>query len=112
NRLEVPLLDVSLFKVPAFSGALVADVLAIFGFLGLLFFFSQYLQLVRGYWPLRAGIAELPATVTSVLVVALIGLLLSRLGAGRAIGLGLMVAAAGLAVMGVTVDLESYWGLG
>ena len=97
---------------PAFSGALAANVLAIFGFLGLLFFFSQYLQLVRHYGPLKAGIAELPATFTSVLVVALIGILLTRLGAGRAIGLGLLVAALGLALMGLSVDLSSYWGLG
>ncbi|WP_026267718.1 MFS transporter [Micromonospora sp. CNB394] len=112
NRLEVPLLDVSLFKVPAFSGALAANVLAIFGFLGLLFFFSQYLQLVRGFGPLKAGVAELPGTLAAVLVVALIGILLSRLGAGRAIALGLLVAAVGLAVMGASVDLRSYWGLG
>ena len=112
NRLDVPLLDVSLFKVPAFSGALAANVLALFGFLGLLFFFSQYLQLVRHYGSLKAGIAELPATFTSVLAVALIGILLTRLGAGRAIGLGLLVAAAGLTVMGASVDLASYWGLG
>ncbi|MEV4271741.1 MFS transporter [Micromonospora aurantiaca (nom. illeg.)] len=112
NRLAVPLLDVSLFKVPAFSGALAANVLAIFGFLGLLFFFSQYLQLVRGFGPLKAGAAELPGTLAAVLVVALIGVLLSRLGAGRAIGLGLLVAAVGLAVMGTSVDFRSYWGLG
>ncbi|MBQ1046640.1 MULTISPECIES: MFS transporter [unclassified Micromonospora] len=112
NRLAVPLLDVSLFKVPAFSGALAANVLAIFGFLGLLFFFSQYLQLVRGFGPLKAGAAELPGTLAAVLVVALVGVLLSRLGAGRAIGLGLMVAAAGLTVMGLSVDLRAYWGLG
>ncbi|MFY1657419.1 MFS transporter [Micromonospora sp. WMMD1274] len=112
NRLAVPLLDVSLFRVPAFSGALAANVLAIFGFLGLLFFFSQYLQLVRGFGPLKAGAAELPGTLAAVLVVALIGVLLARLGAGRAIGLGLMAAAVGLAVMGMSVDLRSYWGLG
>lgn len=112
TRLTVPLLDVSLFRLPAFSGALAANVLALFGFLGLLFFFSQYLQLVRGYGPLRAGLAEMPATVASVIVVALVGLLLAKLGAGRAIGLGLGVAAAGLAVMAGTTHWDSYWGLG
>lgn len=112
TRLAVPLLDVTLFRVPAFSGALFSNVLALFGFLGLLFFFSQYLQLVRGYGPLEAGLAELPATISSIVVVALIGVLLARLGAGRAIGLGLAVAAAGLTVMAATTQWESYWGLG
>lgn len=112
HRLEVPLLDVSLFRLPAFSGAIAANVLAIFGFLGLLFFFSQYLQLVRGYGPLKAGVAELPATLTSVLVVAVVGVLLARFGAGRSIGGGLLVAAGGLVIVGAGVDLAGYWGLG
>lgn len=111
NRLAVPLLDVSLFKLPAFSGAIMANVLALFGFLGLLFFFSQYLQLVRGYGPLKAGLAELPATIASVAVIAVIGILLTRMGAGRAIGLGLAVAALGLAIIAGTSQWDTYWGL-
>ncbi|WP_415629981.1 MFS transporter [Nocardioides dubius] len=110
--LEVPLLDVSLFKVPAFSGALAANVLAIFGFLGLLFFFSQYLQMVRGFGPLKAGLAELPATIASMAVVVLIGWLLAKLGAGQAIGAGLLAAALGLAVIATTTSWQTYWGLG
>lgn len=112
RRLETPFLDVTLFQVPAFSGALLAQVLAIFGFMGLLFFYSQYLQLVREFSPLLAGIAELPAMVTSVLVVAVVGILLTRLGAGRAISLGLSVTALGLIIMAATVDVASYLGLG
>ncbi|MFC6154780.1 MFS transporter [Nocardioides yefusunii] len=110
--LDVPLLDVSLFRVPAFAGALGANVLAIFGFLGLLFFFSQYLQMVRGYSPLRAGIAEMPAMVSSMVVVLLIGWFLARFGAGRSIGIGLMTAALGLAVVAATGAADTYWGLG
>jgi DHA2 family multidrug resistance protein-like MFS transporter len=45
RRLENPLLDVELFRIPAFSGAVIANVIAIFSLTGLLFFFSQYLQL-------------------------------------------------------------------
>lgn len=112
NRLDVPLLDVSLFKLPAFSGALGANILALFAFLGLLFFFSQYLQMVRGYGPLKAGLAEMPATIASVVVIALVGVMLRKVGAGRSIGLGLGVAALGLAVMSLTTSWESYWGLG
>lgn len=112
RRLEVPLLDVSLFRVRAFSGAIAANVLAIFGFLGLLFFFSQYLQMVRGHGPLKAGLAELPATVASLVVVALVGVALARLGVGRAISLGLAVAGVGLAVTGAATAWSGYAGLG
>jgi DHA2 family multidrug resistance protein-like MFS transporter len=97
-----PLLDVSLFRSPAFSGAVAANTISIFGFVGLLFFFSQYLQLVRGLSPLRAGMVELSATVSSILVIAVAGVALRRLGRGRAISLGLALGAVGLAVLAVT----------
>ncbi|WP_435747110.1 MFS transporter [Nocardioides sp. SYSU DS0663] len=112
SRLAVPLLDVSLFRIPAFAGAVGVNTLSIFAFLGLLFFYSQYLQLVRGFGPLKAGVAELPATIASVVVIALIGALVTRLGAGRSIGVGLLTSAIGLAGIGLTASWDSYWGLG
>ena len=111
-RLPHPLLDVSLFKVPAFSGSVLADGISFFAFMGLLFFFSQYLQLVRGYGPLQAGAAELPLTIASMLVVLIIGLIVAWIGRGRAIGLGLGVGAAGLVGLGLTLTLPGYWGIG
>lgn len=111
-RLPHPLVDLSLFKVPAFAGSVVANGLSIFAFMGLLFFFSQYLQLVRGYGPLQAGAAELPSTIASMAVVTVIGILVAWLGRGRAIGLGLAVGALGLAGIGFTLTWPSYWGIG
>ncbi|MFI1461460.1 MFS transporter [Nocardia carnea] len=112
QQLTDPLLDISLFRLPAFSGAVAANGLAIFAFVGLLFFFSQYLQLVRQYGPLQAGLAELPTTLASMAVIAFVAVLSARLGAGRAIGLGLAVAAIGLAGIGLTTSQTTYWGLG
>lgn len=111
-RLPHPLLDITLFRVPAFSGAVAANGLAIFAFVGLLYFFSQYLQLVREYGPLRAGLAELPTTLASMVVILFVGFLAVRLGAGRAISLGLAVGALGLAGIGLTAFHAPYWGLG
>lgn len=111
-RLAHPLLDITLFRVPAFAGSVASNGLAIFAFVGLLYFFSQYLQLVRGYGPLRAGLAELPTTLAAMAVVAVVGVLAARLGAGRAIGLGLAFGALGLAGIALTVTGFPYWGLG
>jgi DHA2 family multidrug resistance protein-like MFS transporter len=102
RHLTRPLLDVSLFRSPAFSGAVIANTLSIFGFVGLLFFFSQYLQLVRGLSPLRAGLVELSATISSILVIVVAGAALRGLGRGRAISLGLLLGGIGLAVLAVT----------
>ncbi|MFJ4036507.1 MFS transporter [Microbacterium sp. NPDC090007] len=108
RRLETPLIDVRLFRIPAFSGAVAAITLTIFAFTGLLYFFSQYLQLVRGLGPFLAGVAELPMTVASMLVVVVVGLLVGRLGRGRAISSGLTIAAIGLAALAVAEGLEGY----
>lgn len=110
--LKTPMVDISLFRIPAFSGAVAANTLSIFAFLGVLFFFSQYLQLVRGYSPFWAGMAEMPATIASLAVVAVVGLALSKLGRGRAIAAGLFVGALGLAALGVTEGLPHYLGIG
>ncbi|MCF6523160.1 MFS transporter [Streptomyces sp. JJ36] len=60
-RLDAPLLDMRLFRHRGFSGAVLADLLTIFGLAGLVFFLSQFLQLVQGRSPFEAGLAELPA---------------------------------------------------
>ncbi|WP_433349962.1 MFS transporter [Micromonospora sp. CA-111912] len=108
RRLTYPLVDVSLFRMPAFAGAVSANTISIFAFSGLLFFFSQYLQLVRGFSPLQAGIAELPSTIAAIGVIFFVGALITRLGRGPAIGAGLLVAALGLVLLAVAEGLPTY----
>ncbi|MFD4676274.1 MFS transporter [Lentzea sp. NPDC058450] len=96
-----PMIDVALFRNPAFSGAVGASMIAIFALTGLVFFLSQYFQNVLGYSPLEAGLRELPLGLAGVLVVAAIGPVVRLVGRGRAIALGLLVAAAGLTIVSV-----------
>ncbi|WP_431920155.1 MFS transporter [Micromonospora wenchangensis] len=109
RRLDQPMLDVELFGNPAFLGAVVANVIAIFALVGMLFFFSQYLQFARGFSPLQAGLAELPATLASIVVVVIIALVVARFGRGRAIALGLGLAAAGLAGVAAAAHAPYLW---
>ena len=111
RRLTVPLIDLELFKIPAFSGAIAATGLSIFAFVGLLFFFSQYLQLVRGLSPLQAGLVELPSAVASAAVILVVTLCLRWLGMGRAIALGLLLAGIGLAMLAVTEAMPGLVGI-
>jgi DHA2 family multidrug resistance protein-like MFS transporter len=111
RRLTRPLIDISLFGSRAFSGAVMANTVSIFALVGLLFFFSQYLQLVRGLGPLQAGLVELSATVAAVVVIALAGFMLGRLGRGRAIGLGLALGAVGLIVLAAAEGLPGMIGV-
>ncbi|MCZ8379980.1 MFS transporter [Mycobacterium sp. CPCC 205372] len=108
RRAAAPLLDLGLFRSKAFSGAVAANVLAIFALSGLLFYLSQYLQLVRGLRPLAAGVAQSPMTLASLFTAFLAGWLVARLGRGRVIGAGLACAAAGVATVAAAEVVPGY----
>ncbi|WP_309616809.1 MFS transporter [Salinibacterium sp.] len=108
RRLAHPLIDVSLFRQPAFAGAIGANFLAIFSLSGLLFFLSQYLQLVRGFGPLDAGVRQLPLTLASVASALLVGVLLARVGRGRLIGAAMLFAACGLGLLVLAEGKTNY----
>ncbi|WP_254886111.1 MFS transporter [Streptomyces sp. NA02950] len=94
--LRTPLLDMRLFKNRGFSGAVLADLLTILGLSGLVFFLSQFLQLVQGRTPLQAGLAELPAALGAVAAGLVAGAAARRYSV-RAI------VAGGLAAIGVAL---------
>ena len=94
--LRAPLIDIRLFANRAFSGVVAANLLSVLGLSGLVFFLSQFFQLVQGYNPLRAGMAELPAAVAATLFGLLAGVA-ARYWSQRA------VLATGLALVGVAM---------
>ncbi|MFC8197079.1 MFS transporter [Streptomyces sp. NPDC057298] len=94
--LPVPLLNMRLFRNRGFSGAVLADLLTILGLSGVVFFLSQYLQLVQGRGPLEAGLAELPAALGAVAAGLVAGTFARRYSV-RA------VAAGGLAAIGLAL---------
>ena len=95
------MIDVDLFRNGSFSGAVAVNFISVFAMSGVLFFFSQYLQLARGLEPLSAGLAQLPVAVASIFAVACVGFLAARLGRGRAIAFALALGAAGLVAVAV-----------
>ncbi|MEU1481436.1 MFS transporter [Streptomyces sp. NPDC001668] len=99
--LPAPLLDMRLFRHHGFSGAVLADLLTILGLSGLVFFLSQYLQLVQGRGPLEAGLAELPAAVGAVAAGLVAGTMARRYSVRAVVSGGL--AAIGLALAALTL---------
>lgn len=61
-----PMLDVRLFAVRPFTGAVLVNLLAIFSLVGFLYFVSQHLQLVLGLGPLEAGLVLLPGLAVTI----------------------------------------------
>ncbi|BBC37930.1 MFS transporter [Streptomyces graminofaciens] len=96
-----PLLDMRLFRNRGFSGAVLADLLTILGLAGLIFFLSQFLQLVQGRQPLEAGLAELPAAIGAVVAGLVAGAAARRFSVRSVVAGGL--AAIGLALGALTL---------
>jgi EmrB/QacA subfamily drug resistance transporter len=105
-----PMLDVRLFRDRRFSAASAAIALALFGLFGFIFLITQYFQAVRGYDPLRAGLATVPfAVVTGALSPAAI-IVTKRAGTKVVVASGLALMAAGLMLAATTPEHAAYWG--
>ena len=63
RRLADPLIDLRLFGAPGFSASLATYLLAAFVIFGMSLLTAQYLQLVLGLSPMRAGLWTLPSAV-------------------------------------------------
>ncbi|MEV0038986.1 MFS transporter [Streptomyces sp. NPDC050804] len=106
--LPAPLLDMRLFHHRGFSGAVLADLLTILGLSGLVFFLSQFLQLVQGRGPLEAGLAELPAAVGAVTAGLIAGTVARRYSVRAVVAGGLGAIGLALAVLTVLSRSTGY----
>ncbi len=66
-RLEVPMLDMALFRMPIFSGSIMVNLLSVIALVGFLYFVAQHLQLIVGLSPLNAGLALVPGLVVMII---------------------------------------------
>ncbi|WP_067486305.1 MFS transporter [Actinomadura hibisca] len=108
HRNPEPMLDLALLRRRRFSGA--AVMIAVFGFAlaGTLFALTQFLQMVLGYPPLRAGMALLPVAVAAMVGNGLGAALEGRIGGVRALVTGFVVLAAGFACLAVVGPGDGY----
>jgi EmrB/QacA subfamily drug resistance transporter len=112
TRLSHPSLDVKLFRDPRLSSAVGALGLVFFGMMGALFFLSFYLQSVRGYSPLDAGLLTLPFAAGQMLMAPRSARLVRRYGTKAVAATGLItvaVALFGYLLLGVSTPI---WVLG
>ena len=94
-----PLVDLALFRRPAFGAALAANTMAIFVVGGIDLFVAQHLQLVLGMGPLEAGLWTLPAAAAFVVGSMAAPRLGAAFGPARVMSGGLALAAAGLTAL-------------
>jgi DHA2 family multidrug resistance protein-like MFS transporter len=94
-----PMINLRLFRVPAFSGSLAINFVSIFVAVGYFLFIAQYLQLVLGLSPLEAGLWSLPSAFGFIVGSQVAPRLVRVVRPSHIIGVGLAMAAVGLALL-------------
>jgi DHA2 family multidrug resistance protein-like MFS transporter len=102
RRLADPLIDLRLFRAPAFSAALATNLAAFFVIFGMSLFLAQYLQSVLGLSPLVAGLWTVPEALGFIAGSTITPRLASRWPAATLIGAGMSVGAAGYLLVSLT----------
>lgn len=99
RRQRYPLLDPRLFSNRALAAGSLSICIQFFAFFGFTFVSLQYLEGVRGYSPLVAAVAVLPLSATMMPTAKLTPALTARIGARAVCITGLVLVAAGLAII-------------
>jgi EmrB/QacA subfamily drug resistance transporter len=101
RRVAEPMLDVAVFRSPAFSVGTLAVSAAFFALLGGIFVTTQYLQFAHAYSAIEAGALMSPMALGLMMGAGSASRAAARLGTARVVGVGLV----GLAVMLAMVTL-------
>ena len=94
-----PLIDLRLFRIPAFTASLATYGLGILVLFGGFLFLPQFLQLVRGLDPFQAGLWTVPWALAFVIGSMLTPLAVRRVQARRLMAAGLAVASLGFLML-------------
>ena len=102
---RVPVLDVTLFRNPVFAVGCSAAGLTLFAFAGATFYLTFYLQFVRDFSPLQAGLALVPSAVAQMIFSPRAPTLVKRFGTRAVCASGLTVVA--IAILGIHLVHET-----
>jgi EmrB/QacA subfamily drug resistance transporter len=103
-----PMLDLALFRKPAFGGASIAAFALSASMFSMFLYLTLYIQNSLGYTPLQAGLRFLPVSLLSFCVAPVAGKLSARVPVRALIGSGLVLVGVGLLLMR-GLDARSGW---
>jgi DHA2 family multidrug resistance protein-like MFS transporter len=99
RRLADPLIDLTLFRIPAFSAAIATNILGFLATFGTFLFIAQYLQSVIGLSPLQAGLWSTPAAFAFIFGSMATPAIVRRFSPASVIAGGMTVSAAGFLLL-------------
>ena len=108
-RVANPLVRLSIFRTRTLRAADITMLVVAGGMFSVFFFASLYVQEVLGFSPLRAGLGFLPLTAAIIISANAAQRLVGPLGIKLTGVIGMLIAAAGLALMTTISVGGSYW---
>jgi EmrB/QacA subfamily drug resistance transporter len=108
HRQQRPMLDLTLFRRPAFAGASIVAFAVSASMFSMFLYLTLYIQDVLRYDPLQAGLRFLPITLLTFVVAPISGKLSVRVPVRLLLGVGMLCVSAGLLAM-TAVGPSSGW---
>ena len=109
SRARAPILPLELFRSHNFSAVNIATLCVYAALGGAFFFITLFLQQVAGYTAFQAGAATTPVTVLMFTLSGRFGALASRIGPRMPMGIGPLIAAAGLLLLARLTRTRTTW---
>ncbi|MBV9594904.1 MAG: MFS transporter, partial [Actinobacteria bacterium] len=109
KRSTHPTIDVDLFKNRYFSAGAVAIGLTFFALMGSTFYLAYFLQAVRGYTPLAAGVALIAVAAAVMILAPLSARLAARFGPRVVCGFGMTLFGLTMASYGLVRQDTGQW---
>jgi len=107
SRIKDPLIDLRLFRRPSFTASNIAGFVVFFVYIGIIVYFSVFLQQVVSYSAVEAGLGISSLGIAFAIIGPLAGFLVGRLGGHWPMSIGMVIiAGATLALMSVTPDSD------
>jgi EmrB/QacA subfamily drug resistance transporter len=103
-----PMVDFRFFRSRSYLGANIVAFIISFAMLAMFFFIALYMQNIKGYTPLEAGVRFLPSTAVIILAGPIAGRLTDRVGPKPLMTLGLLIVSASLFWQGHLTPDTSY----
>jgi EmrB/QacA subfamily drug resistance transporter len=110
-RQRLPMLDLSLFREPSFSGANATMALLGLAMFGIFFYTSLFLQNILAYSAIKAGATFLPMTVLIILVAPIAGRLADRIGPRWLMGTGMTLLTGSLLLFATLDQNSTFWNI-
>jgi MFS transporter, DHA2 family, multidrug resistance protein len=107
RNLDDPLIDLKLFRIPAFSAALAVNVLGFLTAFAAFLFIAQFLQSVLGLSPLEAGLWGLPSALSFIAGSMVTPKIVGRFRPAYVIAGGMAVSAIGFVLLALVDKVAS-----